>query len=230
MDLEFPDAQLPELGESSSQFGAPSDQLAPIAMTVDELLDLEQQVDFFLVLGQDNDAIDLLMSHVGGAGSMSPIPYLKLLDIYRMQGDQPAFERVGERFAQRFGVAPPHWHLDGLQPRSIEQYPAALEDLSQHWASASRALAWLEVAIFRSGDLGKVFDLQAYDDLIFLYLVARDLVSTGSSQSQGLIDLDLAAGSDADESPVFAKLSASATRPMDPQPNLGHDLDIDLNA
>jgi pilus assembly protein FimV len=230
------DVQLPGI----SPIAAPGDrdpfaddrenaQLAPVQMSVDELLDLEQQVDFFLVLGQDNDAIDALMAVVGGAGCASPIPYLKLLDIYRMQGDQLAFERLGGRFARRFGVAPPNWNLDGLQPRSIEQYPAALEDLSHHWASAPRALAWLEAAIFQSGEMGKVFDLQAYDDLIFLYLVARDLASKDARSQTGMIDLDLAPDADSGESPVFARLSASATKPMDPQPDLGQDIDIDLN-
>ena len=58
-------------------------------LSVEELIDLEQQADFFVVLGQDEAAIDLLMEHVRSSGGASPMPYLKLLEIYRRRGDRP---------------------------------------------------------------------------------------------------------------------------------------------
>ena len=56
---------------------------APRELSVEELLDLEQQADFFIALGQEDAAVDLLMSHLRSAGGQSPLPYTKLLEIYR---------------------------------------------------------------------------------------------------------------------------------------------------
>ncbi|MCU0774585.1 MAG: hypothetical protein MUC74_08750, partial [Ideonella sp.] len=63
-------------------------------VTVEELIDLEQQADFFIVLGQDEAAIDVLMGHLRSTGGASPLPYLKLLEIYRRRGDREAYERI----------------------------------------------------------------------------------------------------------------------------------------
>ena len=41
------------------------------ATDVDELIDLEQQAEFFLVLGEEESAIDLLMSHLRSSGGTS---------------------------------------------------------------------------------------------------------------------------------------------------------------
>ena len=41
-------------------------------LSVEELIDLEQQAEFFVVLGQDEAAIDLLMGHVRNTGGISP--------------------------------------------------------------------------------------------------------------------------------------------------------------
>ena len=45
-------------------------------------MDLEQQVDFFMVLGQQEAAVDLLVGHIRNTGGTSPVAYLKLLEIY----------------------------------------------------------------------------------------------------------------------------------------------------
>ena len=61
-------------------------------LSVDELIDLEQQADFYIALGQEDAAIDLLMGHVRSSGGASPMPYLKLLAIYRGRSDGDAYD------------------------------------------------------------------------------------------------------------------------------------------
>jgi len=73
-------------------------QQEPRDVSIEELIDLEQQAEFFVVLGQDDAAIDLLMGHIRSSGGTSPLPYLKLLEIYRRQGDRESYERTRERF------------------------------------------------------------------------------------------------------------------------------------
>ena len=91
-------------------------------LSVEELIDLEQQADFFVVLGQEDAAIDLLMGHVRSSGGASPLPYLKLLEIYRRRGDQDAYERVRERFNRRFSAYAPDWNSDLVEGRTLDDY------------------------------------------------------------------------------------------------------------
>ncbi len=144
------------------------------SVSAEELLDLEQQAEFFVVLGQDEAAIDLLMGHLRSTGGVSPLPYLKLLEIYRRRGEQDAYERIRERFNLRFNAYAPGWDVDPEEGLMIEGYPDVLARLQAAWATPSFAMELLDAALFRR-DGGAAFEVPAYRELLFLYGVARDL-------------------------------------------------------
>jgi hypothetical protein len=95
-------------------------------VSVDELIDLEQQAEFFLVLGEEDAAIDLLMVHLRSTGGISPLPYLKLLEIYRRRQDRESYERMRKRFDRRFNAVAPEWDTDLERGRELQDYPAVL--------------------------------------------------------------------------------------------------------
>ena len=142
-------------------------------VSVDELIDLEQQADFFAVLGQDEAAIELLTSHVQSTGDVSPLPYLKLLEIHRRRGDERAYGRTRERFNRRFGVSAPEWN-DESSDGPIEEHPIVVERLAAVWAHPLQAMELLESLLFQRADLAEPLGLRAYGDLLFLYSMARD--------------------------------------------------------
>jgi hypothetical protein len=144
-------------------------------VTVEELIDLEQQADFFIVLGQDEAAIDVLMGHLRSSGGASPLPYLKLLEIYRRRGDREAYERVRDRFNRRFSAYAPEWGNDLQQGRSLEDYPERLAALQTLWTQPAQAMESLEALLLRQEQGGETFDLPAYREILFLYAIARDL-------------------------------------------------------
>lgn len=146
----------------------------PRAVTVEEMLDLEQQVDFFMVLGQEHAAIDLLLGHVRATGGVNAMPYLKLLEIYKQQGDEDAFERTRERFNQRFNAVAPPFGADLTAGRHLDDYVALLARLQQAWQQPMRALAELEGQLLRRADL-EPLDLPAFHDLLTLHALVRDL-------------------------------------------------------
>lgn len=146
----------------------------PRPVSVEELLDLEQQVEFFLVLGQDQAAIELLLSHVRGSGGTSALPYLKLLEIYRQQGDEEAYERTRERFNQRFNAFAPDWSGDLAGGRHLEDYAEVMARLQRAWAQPMRAVAELESMLLRRADL-EPFDLPAYREVLMLHALVLDL-------------------------------------------------------
>lgn len=146
----------------------------PRPVTVEELLDLDQQVDFFLALGQAQSAIDLLLGHVRGSGGTSALPYFKLLQIYREQGDEEAYDRTRERFNQRFNAHAPGWDGDLASGRALEDYPDVMQRLQRAWPQPIRAVAEMEGLLLRRADLDP-FDLPAYRDLLMLHALVRDL-------------------------------------------------------
>jgi pilus assembly protein FimV len=144
-------------------------------VSIEELIDLEQQAEFFVVLGQDDAAIDLLIGHIRATGGTSPLPYLKMLEIYRRLGDRESYERTRERFNHRFNAYAPDWDSDLQHGRALDEYPSVVQRLQQAWPNPLDAMAELEALMFRR-DGGELFELPAYRELLFLYSMARDLL------------------------------------------------------
>jgi hypothetical protein len=154
--------------------GAVQTSLCIRQLSVEELIDLEQQAEFFCVLGQDESAIDLLVAHLRSSGGASPMPYLKLLEIYRQREDRAAYERIQKRFNQRFNAVAPDWESDPLRGRTLLDYDDVTARLQQAWHRPVDAMAELETLLFRKTS-GELFELPAYRDVLVLYAVARDL-------------------------------------------------------
>ena len=143
-------------------------------MSAEELIDLEQQVEFFVVLGQDEAAIDLLMGHVRSTSGVSPLPYLKLLEIYRRRDEREPYARIRERFNRRFNAYAPEWGVDPESGNDLQGYPDVLGRVQAVWSSPADAMVALERLLFKR-DAGPTFDVPAYRELLFLYGISRDL-------------------------------------------------------
>ena len=178
-------------------------------LSVEELIDLEQQAEFFIVLGQDEAAIDLLMSHVRSDGGISPLPYLKLLEIYRRRGEVDAYQRIRERFNRRFNAYAPDWDSDLQQGRSLEDYPAVMQQLESLWSGPERTMECLDGLLFRRKQADQTFDLPAYRELLFLYSIARDLAEQEASRPGADVDLLLPIGEPDREGPISQLMTAT---------------------
>lgn len=163
------------------------DEGAPRDVSIEELIDLEQQAEFFVVLGQDEAAIDLLVEHLRSTGGGSPLPYLKLMEIYHRRGDRADYERTRSRFNDRFNAYAPEWGADLGSGRTLEDYAGVVPRLQQVWERPLDAMAELEALLFRKSR-GELFDLPAYREVLFLYSLARDLLDREGA-ANGNVDL-----------------------------------------
>ena len=220
---------------------APARPLPPIKpqpeslreVSVEELIDLEQQAEFFIVLGQDDAAIDLLESHVQGTTAASPLPFLKLMEIYRRLGRRDDYERVQSAFNERFNAHAPAWDADMQQGHDLVDYPGIVERLQALWSRPDMAMEVLERSLTRPESGDDTFELPAYRELLLLYAVARDL-SERETADRSKVDLllplteldepGLAVG---DDSRVIQPLMA--TRPVKAQPNLSPSIKVDVS-
>ena len=199
--------------------------------SVEELIDLEQQAEFFVVLGQDEAAIDLLMSHVRSDGGISPLPYLKLLEIYKRRGDRDAYERIRERFNRRFNAYAPDWDSDLQHGRSLERYPDTMARLHALWAAPAQAMETLDASLFRRNNSDATFDLPAYRELLFLYSIARDLAEHGAHDLHQVVDLLLPLAEDESARQPVSRLMATRS-PVDDFENsqlVTMPLDLDVS-
>jgi hypothetical protein len=194
-------------GEADAEPVPPTQQTQPLAssrlgrtpeesrdVSAEELIDLEQQAEFFIVLGQDDAAIDLLVAHLRDSGGASPLPYLKLLEIYRRQGDRAAYARTRDRFNVRFNAHAPAWDAPTHDGKMLQDYPQVMLRLQQVWPRPLDAMAELEALLFRRDD-GELFDLPAYRELLMLYAVAREETGRSGPDAARPVDVLLPLGS-----------------------------------
>jgi hypothetical protein len=212
--------------------GGRGPETSPRDVSIEELIDLEQQAEFFMVLGQEDAAVDLLVEHLRSTGGGSPLPYLKLLEIHHRRGDREAYERMRQRFNHRFNAYAPEWGVDLTSGRSLEDYAGVVPRLQQVWARPLDAMAELEALLFRKSR-GELFDLPAYREVLFLYALARDLLDRAAVDT-GSVDL-LLPMSDGTEDGVtapapFLGLDHDAFKdtmpPEDPRPTAPLDFDL----
>jgi hypothetical protein len=201
-------------------------------VSVEELIDLEQQAEFFVVLGQDEAAIDLLMGHLRSTAGNSPLPYLKLLEIYKRRGERNEYERLRERFNSRFSAVAPDWEANLQDGRSLEDYPSVTGRLEDLWSRPQRAMEVLQTTLLRADDERGArdgFDLPAYRELMLLYAVARD---RSELEAGGTVDLLLPIGEEGDDhggaasAGMFERLIATTS--LEAQPAVFRPLEVDL--
>ncbi len=192
-------------------------------VSMEELIDLEQQAEFFVVLGQDEAAIELLGGYLKRSNGSSPLPYLKLLEIYQRRGDEAAYERARTAFNQRFNAYAPDWSSDLHFGRALEEYPQTVARLQALWPTPLHAMQTLGGLLFRRDASADTFDFPAYRELLFLYSIARELAGHVETDF-GSIDLFLPL-EDAPASPGAAIRVVSGSE-SGPAPMYSVDLDV----
>jgi len=205
----------------------PAAQPTAAAPSMELLIDLEQEAEFFTVIGQDEAAVALLSKHIQREGPISPLPFLKLLEIHRRRGDTASQDRVTVAFRTRFSTSPPASNANG-GGRSLDAYPSTLVGLQALWSSPREVMSALEAWLFRRGPSAEIFDLAAYRDLLFLYAVARDRADRGGT-ADGELDLVLPL----DDSPIDVHLpigpAAPAAGVTEPRISRSAPLDFDIS-
>lgn len=143
-----------------------------------ELIDYQQRVEFFLAIGQEERAIQLLEVALHGHLGGSPFFWLQLLDLCRLHGKREQYEGIREAFEQKFEAPLPAFDAEVPEPAGLEQYPELLARIVQLWGSRQVCDA-IEDALAEGPHFTRsvAFDLDASRDALLLYAIASDRVS-----------------------------------------------------
>jgi hypothetical protein len=150
----------------------------PRSVATEELFDMQQQVEFFISLGQFDQAIEVLQTHLSGHEGDSPLIYLDLLKLYHEQGKRNDYMALQGRFNRLFNGSAPDFDGYSTSRRGLERYGNTLRAIQALWPQPA-VVELLERSILQKtpGDRTEVFDLEAYRELLLLYGIAREVVN-----------------------------------------------------
>lgn len=139
-----------------------------------ELFDIQQQAEFFISVGEHQQAIEVLKMHIAERGATSPLAYLELLRLYHTLSRVDEFTQLRTQFMQSFNAQVPEFASFHRTGRMLYHYTDALAEIEAEWTSPA-VLPLLENLLFRQDGAGSVepFDLAAYDDLLLLLSIAQ---------------------------------------------------------
>ncbi len=140
----------------------------------EELFDIQQQAEFFISVGEHQQAIEVLKNHIAEHRETSPLAYLELLQLYHTLSRVDEFAQLRAQFMQSFNAQVPEFSGFHRTGRMLYHYTDALADIEAAWTSPE-VLGLLEKLLFRrtGAEAVEPFDLAAYDDLLLLLSIAQ---------------------------------------------------------
>lgn len=146
------------------------------AVKAEELVDVQQQADFFVSIGQHDQAIEVLRSYIDENHETSPLIYLDLFNLYHQLQKPAEYDSLRVTFNERFNTQVPTFELYTDKNIGLESYPLALSRIESLWPS-SKVLEIIEESLFRRpGVKTEAFNLEAYRELLLLYSVATEII------------------------------------------------------
>lgn len=145
-------------------------------ISVEPILDIRQQAEFFVSLGQTDRALRILKKQIAETAEPNPMVYLDLLALYHSLGLKTDYLEQRAALGQLFNVAVPDFSAFTDEGKDLETYPEVLADLTPLWPGA-RALVFLDACIFfdAKAQVRPMFDLAAFRNLLMLHTLAEEL-------------------------------------------------------
>ena len=154
------------------------------AINTHEMLDVRQQADFFMTLGQHEEAIALLEGSIRENAASNPLVFLDLLKVLHTLSRKPAFDYYRTEFNEIFTGRVQAYATFGQPGNSLDAYPQICGEISELWCTEA-AVVFLEQCMVRSTvDAPEMhFDLEAFRDLLLLHAVAGRIILNRVSDS-----------------------------------------------
>jgi FimV-like protein len=154
---------------------APRKQKSAPTLKVKEIADLMQQAEFWMLLQDPFRAIEILEPYRDVDQPESPVPWIYLLDLYRMVGDKKKYETLLVRIEYVFNAKIPRWDGQfGITPRSLNDFPHVVEKICALWET-DEIVPYLESLLLDKRDgTRQGFDLPVYRNIIQLITLARE--------------------------------------------------------
>ena len=231
---------VPGLAPKEKREFAPSLIGVSRSVATEELFDVQQQADFFISLGEDDQAIQVLRHHLTESQEPSALAYLALFKLYHKLNRRNDYEGLREEFNRIFNAGAPPFDQYTDESRGLEAYEAAFSRIQALWPGP-KVLEVIEQSIFKEHNDAdaEVFDLEAYRELLLLHAIAKEMIQHDAEspkpangfQHTAMQPLKAAGSKVLAASVAEAATSGRQTEPLDlmppVSPRLGLDVDLD---
>jgi hypothetical protein len=194
------------------------------AINTQEMVDVRQQADFFLALGQHDEAIGLLYGALNQTSEANPHIYLDLIGLLHKLSRKEEYEKVRLAFNALYTCHLPSYGEYSEEGHGLLEYRGLCDPLVKLWPSRS-ALGYLEQCLVReptdSPESG--VDLAAFRELLLLHgvlglLLVDDQTLTNHDEIERRV------------LPRFQQLPTANAAPTHHQTSAGHlHVDLDLS-
>ena len=146
-----------------------------------EMLDIRQQAEFFMALGQYEEAIKVLETSIHASDAANPLLFLDLLKILHTLGRRTSFESYRGEFNLHFSANVPPYERFLNEGQGLEAYETLCAQLVALWPSGE-TLHYIEHCLVRASDATQAgLDLEAFRDLLMLHAILGRLLSPEES-------------------------------------------------
>jgi len=215
----------------------PADPAPPAQRIVhpEELLDTLQQAEFFISVGEHEQAIAVLRQHIAEHGETSPVAYLELLRLLHTLGRAQDFAQLGTEFQQHFNIRLPAFARFHERGRGLFGYPQVLAAIEAQWP-LDQVLQTLRESVFQKAKPQgmRPFEPAAFEDLLLLLSIAQTVPAQQRGASGPRARTTPLEPSEDEGAPSFDSLAAglslqpSGFVPIADKPVVEAMLDVDL--
>jgi pilus assembly protein FimV len=142
-----------------------------------EMLDVRQQAEFFMTLGQHDEAIALLSESVDGSADANPLVYLGLLKVLHTLGRKEQYDKYRIGFNAIFSGQVPAYADFNESGSGLEAYPETCQRVVALWPSED-VVFYIENCLVRAPKESGGHDFEAFRDLLMLHGVANRIASS----------------------------------------------------
>ncbi|MFZ6658019.1 type IV pilus assembly protein FimV [Undibacterium sp. TJN19] len=157
------------------------------SVKVEEISDVTQEAEFWISVNDPQRAIEILEPLAEVDHPESPVPWLYLLDLYRVTENKEKYDGLRDRFVVFFNANIPEYELDlTAQPvRQLEDFEHLMNKICKLWTS-NDILPFLESLLVDDRDGKRMgFELPVYRDILLLISVANELERSGGQKGKG---------------------------------------------
>ena len=173
----------------------PSPEVSPSiaeVLTAQALFDVQEQAEFYASIGENDQAIEILQTHIAEHQASSPLAYIELLQLLYRLSRTETFEQVREQFQAHFNVKVPDFLGFSRKGHDLwSGHPEVLSKIEALWPTDEVQTLLRDLIVrkpaadHRENDMR--FDLSAFDDLLMLYNVAQTTPASSRGQLPGRV-------------------------------------------
>jgi len=151
------------------------------AINTKEMLDVRQQAEFFMTLGQHEDAIAILENCIRDNEESNPLVFLDLLKMLHTLSRKTEYDRYRDGFDALFTGRVPSFSNFYQSGNALEAYPEVCSQIAALWPSKD-AVHFIENCLVRTRENSQQeFELEAFRDLLLLHSIAARIDSLSDS-------------------------------------------------